>query len=409
MPDIKLKNGSGVEQTYTGIDTITVPLADGSGSYTYGFTDENLNLSDGNEHSFFFANGSPIYEEKLYKDNYIIKRADLSNITTNSSNNYAGRNLFYNNLFIEDLSDIIIGNQGIAATSYDSLFYGCRNLRKLPNFDFIQGSIFANQTASSFVGCYKLEQSEMEKVYQFISAFNGCSQNCQLRDCYKITEFDWSQIDLTTIGDDFSPYRIDVGSGMINLRKLVLPAICTKTEATSNQFEARYASYPMLGDVYFVTDTDGTPFKSKMKSQTVEFGGYSTSYYWGNGFISSDEYLKTGIDKTHNICGSTIEETQTNYNNMKQYDDWHCSNKSVTYNGSSVYLGTLFSRFNHDSMVKIINTIMDTSEYLAEKGGTNTIKFHKYQGDLTDEGGASDLTEEEIAVAAAKGWTVAII
>ena len=48
MPDIKLRDGSGVEQTYTGIDTITVPLADGSGTWTYGLTDEELTFSNQN-------------------------------------------------------------------------------------------------------------------------------------------------------------------------------------------------------------------------------------------------------------------------------------------------------------------------------------------------------------------------
>lgn len=42
MPDIKLRDGSGVEQTYTGVDTITVPLADGSGNWTYGYTGKEL-------------------------------------------------------------------------------------------------------------------------------------------------------------------------------------------------------------------------------------------------------------------------------------------------------------------------------------------------------------------------------
>ena len=46
MPDIKLRDGSGVEQVYTGVDTITVPLADGSGTWTFGLTDEELNFSD---------------------------------------------------------------------------------------------------------------------------------------------------------------------------------------------------------------------------------------------------------------------------------------------------------------------------------------------------------------------------
>ena len=42
MPDVKLRDGSGFEQTYTGVDTITVPLADGSGNFTYGYTGKEL-------------------------------------------------------------------------------------------------------------------------------------------------------------------------------------------------------------------------------------------------------------------------------------------------------------------------------------------------------------------------------
>ena len=62
MPDIKLRDGSGVEQTYTGVDTITVPLADGSGNFTYGLTDEELTITTGN---YLFADTSPLYKNCL--------------------------------------------------------------------------------------------------------------------------------------------------------------------------------------------------------------------------------------------------------------------------------------------------------------------------------------------------------
>lgn len=39
MPDIKLRDGSGVETTYNNVDTITVPLADGSGTWKYSSGD----------------------------------------------------------------------------------------------------------------------------------------------------------------------------------------------------------------------------------------------------------------------------------------------------------------------------------------------------------------------------------
>lgn len=71
----------------------------------------------------------------------------------------------------------------------------------------------------------------------------------------------------------------------------------------------------------------------------------------------------------------------------------------TTYAKDSVY--------NHDSAVETINSLPDTSAYLAEAGGTNTITFYRDQGANTEGGAIGNLTAEEIAVAAAKGWTVA--
>jgi hypothetical protein len=63
-----------------------------------------------------------------------------------------------------------------------------------------------------------------------------------------------------------------------------------------------------------------------------------------------------------------------------------------------------YSRYNHASAVETINSLPDTSAY-----GTNTIKFLGASGSRTDGGAISNLTEEEIAVATAKGWTVTLM
>ena len=44
MADIKLRDNTGTERTYTGIDTITLPLADGSGLHKFGFGDEDFEI-----------------------------------------------------------------------------------------------------------------------------------------------------------------------------------------------------------------------------------------------------------------------------------------------------------------------------------------------------------------------------
>ena len=67
-----------------------------------------------------------------------------------------------------------------------------------------------------------------------------------------------------------------------------------------------------------------------------------------------------------------------------------------------------YSRYNHTSMVETINSLPKILK-IGSEAQINTISFSATQGDSTDEGGASNLTEEELAVASAKGWTVSII
>ena len=74
MPDIKLRDGSGVEQTYTGVDTITVPLADGTGTWTYGLTDEELTFSDG---QYLITNANyKLFEKYLHRIKINFKQAN---------------------------------------------------------------------------------------------------------------------------------------------------------------------------------------------------------------------------------------------------------------------------------------------------------------------------------------------
>lgn len=68
-----------------------------------------------------------------------------------------------------------------------------------------------------------------------------------------------------------------------------------------------------------------------------------------------------------------------------------------------------YSRYNRISAVETINSLPDTSAYLATAGGTNTIKFKGEAGSATDGGAINTMTEEEIAVATAKGWTVSFV
>lgn len=66
----------------------------------------------------------------------------------------------------------------------------------------------------------------------------------------------------------------------------------------------------------------------------------------------------------------------------------------------------VYSFYNHDAAVETLNSLPDASGIT---GYTNTIKFRGNAGSSTDGGAINTLTDEEIAVAAAKGWTVSFV
>lgn len=120
---------------------------------------------------------------------------------------------------------------------------------------------------------------------------------------------------------------------------------------------------------------------AEWKSQVIDL-----SYYVGYGTLSTNE----GFSSTKQI------KDDATYQALK--DDPDSWTSDINY-----------ARYNRISAVETINSLPDTSAYLATAGGTNTIKFKGAQGAKTDGGAINTMTEEEIAVATAKGWTVSFV
>ena len=412
MPNIKLRDGSGVEQTYTGVDTITVPLADGTGTWTYGLTDEELTFTNA---SYMFSIYSPFYNNS----NYYIRRSNFNNVSDMSF-------MFKNNDKITDLSDITINISGDDVRIINA-FEDCINLRKIPTFTMSSGSkININQSASFLRNCYVLEEGELQKVI-YLETYSS-PQSSLFAYNYNIKNIDLSDMKLNTWDNRYWSYNKFVNSEP-NLRSLKLPAWNVKQDSkplTSSSYylSDSFSEMIMLDSLTFSTNADGSPMKAKVKGQSFYVTG-SNSYPYGYLPNNMDTYTSSKglmsypdepITKDDNVfrdinsSNVTVEKIQEGYNRVKNRPNW-CSfwSGNITYNGTSVTASRLTSRFNHNSIVEFINTLPDTSEYLATAGGTNTLKLLKYQGDLTDEGGVSNLTPEEIAVATAKGWTVSIV
>lgn len=152
---------------------------------------------------------------------------------------------------------------------------------------------------------------------------------------------------------------------------------------TSNKFNFD-GGLSHLKDYIFATD-NGQPYTAKWKNQTIDLSR-KTGYWNTNAPLN---YYNSGITADKEVSDDAT------YQALKDNPDWYTVDKS-------------YSRYNHDSALRTINSLPDCSAYVAS-GGTNTIIFEAESGSKTDGGACGALTAEEIAIAAAKGWTVSFV
>ena len=240
-------------------------------------------------------------------------------------------------------------------------FYNCYNLRYLPNMDDIDFSYNYDNSISCaylFQNCYSLRnvsKTLLKKIYQpkntgyyyscFLSEFNNC---------YALDE---------VIG-------LNPQTGTI----------------TSNMFDNTFYNCSRVKNIIFLLQEDGTPYTVKWKSQVINLSNWV-------GYTSATSHI---LNYNSGITADKEVKDDASYQLLKNDPDWFATKRE-------------YSRYNHDSAVATINSLPDTSAYLASAGGTNTIKFEGQAGASTDGGAINTLTEEEIAVATAKGWTVSLV
>lgn len=156
-----------------------------------------------------------------------------------------------------------------------------------------------------------------------------------------------------------------------------------KNDYTSNEFHFG-GGLSHLKDYIFATD-NGQPYAAKWKKQTIDLSR-KTGYWDANSPLN---YYNSGITADKEVSDDAT------YQALKNNPDWYTLDKS-------------YSRYNHDSALRTINSLPDCSAYVAS-GGTNTIIFEAEAGSKTDGGACGALTAEEIAIASAKGWTVSFV
>ena len=258
-----------------------------------------------------------------------------------------------------------INNARVKSMQY--IFQHCRSLREISsdyfdtwNWSTLEAmtSLYDGNASGIFSYCFSLRSLSLEFL-------NHMNPNVEYSYSYFYNGFQYC-------------YSLDEIIG------LPIPYIATWT---TNGFSNTFKNCGRLKRMTFALQEDGTPYVMNWKSQTIDLSaqtGYTLVY-------SNITNYNSGITK------KKIVSDDTTYQALKDDPDWFTN--LIPY-----------SRYNHDSAVETINSLPDTSAYLAtQTSGKNTIKFRGACGELTDGGAINTMTEEEIAVATARGWTVAFV
>ena len=293
----------------------------------------------------------------------------------NLNDAYNLTNAFYSMAYLEECPKLRGTLRATTGLDFSGLLYGCLHLRDMNDlFEPGMLDVFSTIKCTSAFSCAKVTN-----FHQCVSLRSVPEWFYKFRLCEESTVYPYSSYILyySTFNDCIS---LD--------EALNIPVWKCKAAQTSNMFTSTVSDCYRLKNFTFETDENGQPIQTDWKSQVLDLTsvGFAPS---GNAV----NLYNSGITEDKRV---NSDET---YQALKNDPDWYTEGQ-LTYK---------WSRYDHDSAVRTINSLPDTSAYLATAGGTNTIKFKGDAGSNTDAGAINTLTAEEIAVATAKGWSVVYV
>ena len=291
-------------------------------------------------------------------------------VTSNITNLYKA---FTNQVYLTSLDFHINTDETLTNLNVEGMFSGCSNLRIFPTINYHQKL----DTFAMFSQCHYLTTEQLEK-YIGISS-NTFIQDATISGCYSlkhipqelfgsnVTESGWWQQSFCR-----NCYALDY------LKDIYYPYKYKTENIPSNAF-----SYGCrISDIIF--RTNGIPLETT--SEKIYLYDYV-------GYCPDNSYI---LDWNSGITADKEVYDDASYQALKNDPDWFTCD-------------VRYSRYNHDSAVRTINSLPDLSAYKKKSGGTNTITFKAISGAKTDGGPISALTAEEKAVATSRGWTLNIL
>lgn len=337
--------------------------------YNIGYTptDDELTYSGNIDYLFDGRNEWILREFEnriLYKNitstKYAFHNTDIDTIPDFNISAPSHATIYLSNMFqqstIKQLPRITFDNEGCSV----GLPFFCNAatyLREVPD-DYFQGWIIGAWGAGVFTLCSSLRHIpssflDMVQTFGKKNTFYG---------------------DMQGIGSDYT------------LDEIINYPVVLKGPLTYNKMASDMClDCHHLKDFIFRMDDNGKPYIVQWKNQTFRLTSYVGYSVDKNRILN----YNSGITADKEVSDDAT------YQALKDNPDWFTLNKS-------------YSRYNHDSALRTINSLPDCSAYVSS-GGTNTIIFEAEAGSKTDGGACGALTAEEIAIASAKGWTVSFV
>jgi hypothetical protein len=272
--------------------------------------------------------------------------------------------------------DINLSSSSMVNCGY--LFNNCKKLTRLP---YVKGKI--GETNYLFNGLHNLREIPEDWAdnidWSGLHTNTTKSMTSTFNSCYSLRKIPANL--MSNLWSNGAYYYSVFSSGFGGLYALdEIKGMVPKTGAyTSNIFSNVFNSCMRVKDITFALQEDGTPYTVNWKSQTISL-------------TSNVGYTAQDSNITNYNSGITTDKKVTDdasYQALKNDPDWFTTDIA-------------YSRYNHDSAVNTINSLPITTNTGC------TIKFKGAAGSATDGGAINTLTEEEIAVATAKGWTVTL-
>lgn len=306
--------------------------------------------------------GDTITTENINSATYMFSESPLTRIPfeINFNSNYSlGNSMTYMFNDAQYLTEVPKINNA-KPSEMRSLFHKCFRLRNIPenygeDWDWSkitgQTSSYSGDTAAIFMNCYSLRNAPMSllKNYNPNTSYSNTIYNNAFYNCYVLDEV----VDLPVVTNTL----------------------------TSNALGGIIQNCYRLKRFTFATD-NGKPYTANWKNQLLRM---DLSVGWHDNHFNKRDNI---IGYNSGITADKEVKYPEHYEKLKNDNDWFT-------------LDATYCRYNHDSAVETLRSLPDTTAY-----GTNGIQFATYTASGTDGGSVSTLTEEEIAIAAVKGWTI---